>query len=122
MEKQVKLNIADVRYDNGVLKIDSTGASPRGKLYDVTVTLKDNVLIVEGMRPEWGMSLTTGSFDDCLDELTDDSIMVTNHKFLWWKWTTRRSKSYVEFKKKEVRMYSSPNWILEGESLKPLIQ
>ena len=99
--------VADIRFSNGQLVIDTTGVSMYGKHYNVTIEEHEGWVKVTGDKPAWGMSLHEGEYD--IDKITEDSI----EEYKPWPWSKtkkKRSKNIVEFKEQTKRTYTSNNW------------
>lgn len=110
MDKQFK--IADVRFNNGTLTIDSTACSPTYKHYNVHVVTEGDTIIVSGEESHYGYSLYKGEFN--VKEITENSIELYR-AWPWSKKLKKRSLQVVEFLKRNNVTYISTNYILIEE-------
>lgn len=106
--------IANISFRDGVLTIDTTAVSCEGKHYNVHVETNENNsrIIVKGDKPEWGLSLSKGSFNT--DDIMETSI-EQYRPYLFFGPVKKRSKNIVEYKERTKRVYHSDKWTIIEE-------
>lgn len=103
-----EVNVADIRYERGMLVLNTVYASNYCKHRNVRWEIIGDTIHIKAEKCKFGLSLSKGEYP--LDEITEGS----KEWYKPWPWSTKRQRSMnmVEFLKTDSVSYTSNNYTI----------